>query len=102
MLETLFYKKDFIKKKLQHKCFSFKFSKFLKRSILKNICERLPLSLVLAMLEILPKYGHTNLSSNSVTVIATGLWLIILLRNFDMSLSTNILIGNLVEEFSTT
>ena len=49
------------------------------------------------MLEILLKYGHTNLSSNSVTVIATGLWLIILLRNFDMSLSTNILIGNLVE-----
>ena len=99
MLETLFYKKDFIKKKLQHKCFSFKFSK---RSVLKNICERLPLSLVLVMLEILPKCGHTNLSSNSVTVIATGLWLIILLRNFDMSLSTNILIGNLVEEFSTT
>ena len=95
MLETLFYMKDFIKKRLQHKSFYFKFSKFLKRS--KNICERLPLSLALAMLEILLKYGHTNLSSNSVTVIATGLWLIILLRNFDMSLSTNILIGNLVE-----
>ena len=31
----------FIKKRLQHWCFSVKFAKFLRTSILKNICERL-------------------------------------------------------------
>ena len=32
---------NFIKKKLQHWCFPVKFAKFLRTSILKNICERL-------------------------------------------------------------
>ena len=32
---------NFIKKKLQHWCFPVKFTKFLRTSILKNICERL-------------------------------------------------------------
>ena len=32
---------NFIKKKLQHKCFPVKFAKFLIVSILKNICEGL-------------------------------------------------------------
>ena len=32
---------NFIKKKLQHRCFPVKFEKFLKTPILKNICERL-------------------------------------------------------------
>ena len=74
MLDTSFYKKDFIKKRLQYKRgFFFTFSKFLRTFILKNICKRLLLSLVLAMIEILPKYGHTNISSNSGTVMATGL-----------------------------
>ena len=48
------------------------------------------------MIEILPKYGHTNISSNSGTVMATGLWSNTLLRKFDMNLSTNTLIENLV------
>ena len=32
---------NFIKKKLQRKCFPVKFAKFLRASILKNICEGL-------------------------------------------------------------
>ena len=32
---------NFIKKRFQHWCFPVKFSKFLRTSILKNICERL-------------------------------------------------------------
>ena len=31
----------FIKKRLQHKCFSVKFAKLFRTPILKNICERL-------------------------------------------------------------
>ena len=30
-----------LKKRLQHKCFTVKFAKFLRALILKNICERL-------------------------------------------------------------
>ena len=47
MLESLFKKAaglkacNFIEKRLQHKCFPVKFAKFLKTTILKNICERL-------------------------------------------------------------
>ena len=32
--------KNFIKKRLQHRCFPMKFAKFFRISILKNICER--------------------------------------------------------------
>ena len=32
---------NFIKKRLQHKCFSMKFARFLGKPILKNLCERL-------------------------------------------------------------
>ena len=32
---------NFIKKRLQHRCFPIKFAKFLRTPILKNICERL-------------------------------------------------------------
>ena len=32
---------NFIEKKLQHRCFPMKFAKFLRTTILKNICERL-------------------------------------------------------------
>ena len=42
-----------IKKRLQHRCFSVKFAKFLRAPILKNICERL---LLLSMLIILLKF----------------------------------------------
>ena len=35
--------KNFLKKRLQHRSFPVKFAKFLKASILKNLCERLPL-----------------------------------------------------------
>ena len=47
MLESLFNKAaglhtcKFIKKRLQRWCFPVKFAKFLRTSILKNICERL-------------------------------------------------------------
>ena len=50
MLESLFKKAaglkacNFIEKRLQHKCFPVKFAKFLKTTILKNICEQLILS----------------------------------------------------------
>ena len=36
---------NFIKKRLQHRCFPVKFAKFLKTPILKNICELLLLQL---------------------------------------------------------
>ena len=32
---------NFIKKRLQHRCFPVKFAKFLKTPLLKNICQRL-------------------------------------------------------------
>ena len=32
---------NFIKKRLQHRCFPVKFAKFLRRPILKNSCERM-------------------------------------------------------------
>ena len=60
MLKSLFNKVagpeacNFIKKKLQHRCFSVKFAKFLRTPILKNICERLLL--------ILQKIGTGTLS----------------------------------------
>ena len=47
VLESLFNKAadlqvyNFIEKRLQHKCFPVKLAKFLGKSILKNICERL-------------------------------------------------------------
>ena len=40
---------NFIKKRLQHKCFPVKFAKFLRTPILKNIYERLLLFFVLCM-----------------------------------------------------
>ena len=33
--------KNYVKKRLQHKCFPAKFTKFLRTTISKNICERL-------------------------------------------------------------
>ena len=52
MLESLFNKfaglqaDSFITKGLQHRCFSVKIAKFLKTSILKDICERLILNFI--------------------------------------------------------
>ena len=59
--------------------------------ILKNFKRLLInlVSLVLVMLEMLPKYGNTIRSSNSGTVVITGLPTNVLLRNFDIPLSTN-------------
>ena len=51
LLESLFKKVadlkpcNFIKKKLQHRCFSVNIAEFLRTPILKNICERLLLSI---------------------------------------------------------
>ena len=51
VLESLFNKVaclrvcSFIKKRLQHRCIPVKLAKFLKTSILKNICEQLPLKI---------------------------------------------------------
>ena len=51
MLESLFNKVaaiqacNFMKKILQHRCFTVKFAKFLRTPILKNICERLLLKI---------------------------------------------------------
>ena len=44
---------NFIKKKLQHRCFRVKFEKFLRTLILKNICKRL-------LLTTLSKYGFAQ------------------------------------------
>ena len=43
MLESLFNKGvcNFIKKRLQNRCFPVKFAKFLRTSFLRDICERL-------------------------------------------------------------
>ena len=44
MLESLFnklFRRDFINKRLQDRCFPEKFAKFLKTPILKNLRERL-------------------------------------------------------------
>ena len=59
--------------------------------ILKNFKRLLInlVSLVLVMLEMLPKYGNTIRSSNSGTVVITGLPTNVLLRNFDIPLPTN-------------
>ena len=40
---------NFIKKKLQHRCFPVKFAKILRTSILKNICEELLLIMLLCL-----------------------------------------------------
>ena len=40
-MESLFKSYNFIKKRLQHRCFPMNIAKFLKTTILKNICERL-------------------------------------------------------------
>ena len=45
---------NFIRKRLQHRCFPVKFAKFLGRTILKNICECL----------LLPFLGFTKLNLN--------------------------------------
>ena len=42
---------NFIKKRLQHRCFPVNVAKFLRTSILKNICERLLLKFISAMLK---------------------------------------------------
>ena len=52
--EDIFKNLNFIKKRLQHRCFRVKFAKFLKTPILKNICERL----------LLPFLGFTELNHN--------------------------------------
>ena len=36
---------NFIKKRLQHRCFPVNIAKFLRKLILKNICQRLPLEI---------------------------------------------------------
>ena len=41
LFECIWLACDFIKKRLQHKCFPVKFPKFLRTAILRNICERL-------------------------------------------------------------
>ena len=51
VLESLFNKVpglacNFIEKRLPHRCFPMKFEKFLRANILKNICERLLLSVI--------------------------------------------------------
>ena len=57
MLESLFNKAagllpyNFIKKRLQHRCFSVKFAKLLSKPILKNIQEWL-------LLHVVDSYGH--------------------------------------------
>ena len=68
MLESLFNKVaglwacNFIKISLRHRCFPAKFAKFLRKPILKNICERL---LLLAALPLPP----TLLETGCVSVI---------------------------------
>ena len=58
MLDSLFDKVEvlkawnFIKKRLQHRCFTVKFAKFLRTLILKSICERL-------LVESTLRYGGT-------------------------------------------
>ena len=54
--------KNFIKEGLQHWCFHVNFTKFLKTSILKNICEQLPLSRW-------PPYSFERLGSFNPTYI---------------------------------
>ena len=55
---------SFIKKRLQHGCFPVKFAKFLRTSILKNICERL-----LLKISTLQKTIHRFLSQNMIFII---------------------------------
>ena len=43
--------KQFIEKRLQHRCFPMKFPQFLRTTILKNICERLLLKIALNLYE---------------------------------------------------
>ena len=43
---------NFIKKRFQPRCFPVKFAKFLRTPILKNICERIPLQVLLNRLNL--------------------------------------------------
>ena len=70
MLESLFKKVpglkayNFIKKRLQHRCFPVKFAKFLRTAILKNICKQLLLVMeILDSMETLKILQKSNLCS---------------------------------------
>ena len=53
---------NFIKKRLQHRCFPINIAKFLRTPILKNICECLLLHLV--MNDIIPFFMNNNFLQN--------------------------------------
>ena len=59
VLESLFNQvadlqsSNFVKKRLQHRCFPVKYAKFLRTSILKNICKRV-------LLQFLSRSSHYN------------------------------------------
>ena len=66
MLESLFDKVDrFIKKRLQDRYFHAKFAKFLRTSILKNICERV-LSILINVYEFFKFSSRGSISQNGI------------------------------------
>ena len=78
LLESLFNKVagllacNFIKKRLQHRCFPVNVAKFLRTDILKNICERLFLCLMDFLEQIVFKEAFQNGLSNDVRIITSG------------------------------
>ena len=75
---------NFIRKRLQHRCFPVNIAKFLRKPILKNICERLLLHL--AMDDIIPFFMNNIFLQNLelefqvfVAVIFNEIWVSLLL-----------------------
>ena len=74
MLESLFNKVaglsacSFIKKRLQHRCFPVKLAKFLRTSILKNICERLLLKISTLQKKLFIDFFHKIMTFIIITI----------------------------------
>ena len=60
---------NFIKERLQHRCFPVKFEKFLRTTFLKNICERLLLSFFFMIIWILTLNGFLSQKNDIVLVL---------------------------------
>ena len=63
----------FIKKRLQHRCFPVKIAKFLRTSILKNICDRLLLKISSLQKKLYIDFFHKIMTFIIITIIFEAL-----------------------------
>ena len=59
---------NLIKKRLQHRCFPVKLAKFLRKSILKNICERLLLKIITLRKKTIHRFLSHNYDFHNNTI----------------------------------